>query len=227
MPLGPTLLHNALAESTELNTLQNVTGGGNLVTASSTVLLNCFQYIVSIVQGQIQNMMTTANAFVLDIPQRLLTFIQSIPSLVLAGLVSFGHGALNVLAQMMVQIASQIIGSGIIGVFLYKYRHRLKEVIAAVVNAAGSVVPEDWVDEEKIIDLIEEAAGVNTPSGSEDEGGERKTKEREDLSEDTPLLKNAESRSKTRDGNKGAAMRKRALKNGGGSKKPQSNQSCP
>lgn len=82
---------------------------------------------------------------------------------------SFLRSASNVAGQMIREIISQMIGTSLMGIIVYRYREELKDVIAAVVNTAGAAVPEDWLDEEALVDLIEDAAGIDTPSESEED----------------------------------------------------------
>lgn len=98
---------------------------------------------------------------------------------------SFLATSFKTAAQMVEQIVSQMIGTSLIGVIVYRYRDKFKDFISDIVNAAGAAVPEDWIDEEALVDIIEDAAGINTPIGSDEEGEER------EKGEDTPLLQKA------------------------------------
>lgn len=90
-------------------------------------------------------------------------------SAVWAYFLSFLQSAFDLAGTMTHEIISQMIGTSLMGLIIYRYRDQLKDIINDVVNAAGAAVPEHWIDEEALVDLIEDAAGIDTPSGSEEE----------------------------------------------------------
>lgn len=154
-------------------------------------------------QKAFANGMIFLKNFMTELSHRAAEFLHRVPGLLLTGLVMSVNTARNIIGQMILQIVSQIISAGIVGFILFKYRDRLKEFIGSVVQSAGSMVPEHWVDEEAIIDLVEEAAGIDTPSDSEVEAEEGEGKAGDSkrtgqstkiVRESTPLLTDDKSK---------------------------------
>lgn len=163
------LLLDIVGNRTMQSTIVNGTVQG-IVEATGAHSSSWSQHLMNAVHTILNDLITTVKHFITELPQHAVMFMHHVPGLLLAAFIAFLSAAKNIIGHMILQIVSQLIGTAIIGIVLFRYRHKLKEVIASVVVSAGSMVPEDWVDEEAIIDLVEEAAGIDTPDVSEDEG---------------------------------------------------------
>lgn len=142
--------------------------------------------LVTDVRDAATGAMENVQDFIVGIPHHVMQFLHNLPHLIISLIATLFLSGVHVLGEMMMQICSQIIGTGIIGVTLYAYRDQLKDIVANVVNTAGGMVPEDWVDEEMIIELVEDAVGIDTPDGSDAEDEVNKKSELSEKNESKP-----------------------------------------
>eukprot|EP00177_Eucheuma_denticulatum_P000409 GFKZ01000706.1.p1 GENE.GFKZ01000706.1~~GFKZ01000706.1.p1 ORF type:complete len:302 (+),score=31.13 GFKZ01000706.1:386-1291(+) len=148
-------------------TLQCITGraaadatSSESLSAALNITLLATEAFLNNAQTHVHSVPTSFLTLLQTLPYLFLAFLQNLPNLLLASLLTHVKNGLIVLQQVVLQIISQTLSTGVIGAVMYQFRNRAKSFIASAVNALAKIFPEDWIDEEAIIELVEDATGI-------------------------------------------------------------------
>lgn len=99
-----------------------------------------------------------------ELAAALAAWVTSLPSIALAIALVWARNTLVLIRQIVVHTVGQTVSTGILGALAYRYRAKMKTIMESTINTVGGMVPEDWVDEEKLIEMVSEAASLDEDS---------------------------------------------------------------
>lgn len=146
---------NSIAE----RAVVDATSSASLSTALNVTLV-ATEAFLNTAQTHFSSIPTSFLTLLQTLPSLFLAFLHNLPNLLLASFLTHIKNGLIVVQQLVLQVISQTLSTGVIGAVMYQFRNRAKALIASAVNALGKIFPEDWIDEEAIIELVEEATGI-------------------------------------------------------------------